>query len=273
MTTTLRPDGPELRAADGGRSRAYTVCVNSRPVGGVELRVDPKLGPSVGRIEALAVQEPDRRRGRGAVAALAAEEVLRLWGCARVEASVPAEAEYALRLAVSLGYLERNRHMLKDLDAGPHPLPPGSVLRPLTEDEYEPWRAEEAETFTALLVDCGIPRDEAEARQATAFADVLPDGRDTPGTALLALDHDGVTVGRLWVRVGDRPWVFSVRVEAAHRGHGHGRTLMLGAENTCRAAGATTLGLNVLTANTPALRLYESLGYRTTLRHFAKPLL
>lgn len=130
MTTTLRPDGPELRAADGGRSRAYTVCVNSRPVGGVELRVDPKLGPSVGRIEALAVQEPDRRRGRGAVAALAAEEVLRLWGCARVEASVPAEAEYALRLAVSLGYLERNRHMLKDLDSRPAPAAAGQRPAP-----------------------------------------------------------------------------------------------------------------------------------------------
>lgn len=286
MTTTLRPVGPERRVPDRGRARDYTVCVNGRPVGGVELSADPEPGPGTGRIAALAIDEPDRRRGRGTVAALAAEEVLRLWGCTRAEVSVPAAAEYGLRLATTLGYVERARSMLKSLeDPGhpegpwhPHPLPTGSVLRPFTAAEYEPWRAHDAEEFIAALVERGMPRAQAAAREAAAFDQVLPQGRDTPGAALYALAHDGETVGRAALRLYDEAdraapaRVLAVEVDAAHRGRGHGRTLMLAAENACREAGATALTLNVFTGNTPALRLYESLGYRTTLRHLSKTL-
>lgn len=279
MTTTLRPAGPELLRADGTRARPYAVCVNGRPVGAVELSTDHRYGPEVGRIDTLTVDEGDRRRGRGTVAALAAEEVLRFWGCNRVEISVPADAGYALRMALALGYTERNRGMAKVLDGADgavavrHPLPDGSVLRPLTEREYGPWRDHERAEFLATLVEYGVPRAQAEAHEAAAFTVALPDGPATEGTALLALDHGGATVGHLWLRVTDPAWVFSVEVDAGHRGRGHGRTLMLAAENAARDAGAGILMLNVFAASTPALRLYESLGYRVTERHFAKPLL
>ncbi|HEY5833618.1 GNAT family N-acetyltransferase [Streptomyces sp.] len=272
MTTTLRPDGPERRTVDGARARTYSVCVNSRPVGRVELTTDPRFGPTVGRIEGLAVDEGERRRGRGTVAALAGEEVLRSWGCTRVEIAVPADATYALRLAASLGYVEGNRHLAKELDGARRALPPGSVLRPLSEAGFGPWREREREEFIAALTDRGVPRDQAEARESAALREVLPQGLATPGTALLALDHDGRTVGCLLVRTLEPAWVLAVDVETAHRGRGHGRTLMLGAENACLDAGTTTLGLNVFVANTPAVRLYESLGYRTVERYFAKTL-
>ncbi|MFE7426818.1 GNAT family N-acetyltransferase, partial [Streptomyces sp. NPDC057545] len=48
--------------------------------------------------------------------------------------------------------------------------------------------------------------------------------------------------------------------------------LMLRAEHITLDAGARSLGLHVFAANTPALRLYESLGYRTTRHHLTKPL-
>jgi GNAT superfamily N-acetyltransferase len=284
MTTTLRPAGPERRTSDGGRARDFTVCVNGRPVGGVGLSTQPGLGPGTGRIAALSIDEPDRRRGRGTVAALAAEEVLRLWGCTRIEISVPAAAEYGLRLATALGYVERARSMLKRLDgsSAPHALPPGSVTRPFTDAEYEPWREHDAEEFIAALVEGGMPRAQAVVREAAAFDLMLPQGRDTPGAALYVLTHDGEPVGRAALRLYDTAGptasvpapgpahVLSVEVDAAHRGRGHGRTLMLAAENACREAGVTALALNVFAGNTPALRLYESLGYRTTLRHLAK---
>jgi ribosomal protein S18 acetylase RimI-like enzyme len=47
---------------------------------------------------------------------------------------------------------------------------------------------------------------------------------------------------------------------------------MLAAEARCRAAGVTGLGLNVFTANTVALRLYDSLGYRVRMRQLWKSL-
>jgi ribosomal protein S18 acetylase RimI-like enzyme len=272
VTTTLRPVAPERRRADGTRARTYAVCVNSRTVGGAELSTDPRYGPRVGRIDALAIDAGDRRRGRGTVAALAAEEVLRYWGCTRVEIAVPDGAAHALRIAEALGYTERNRNMNKVLDGPRHPLPAGSVIRPLTAAEYEPWREHERTSSIAELVTRGVPRDQAEAHEAAAFAAALPDGPATEGTALFSLDHDGETAGHLRLRFADPAWVFSVEVEPAHRGKGHGRTLMLAAENTCRDAGASSVQLNVFTGNVPALRLYESLGYRTTERHFAKPL-
>lgn len=48
---------------------------------------------------------------------------------------------------------------------------------------------------------------------------------------------------------------------------------MLLAEGTALAAGHRTLALHVFTDNTPALRLYESLGYRPTQFNYAKDLI
>jgi len=126
--------------------------------------------------------------------------------------------------------------------------------------------------FIAALLERGVPRAQAEAHEAAAYVAALPDGWSTAGAELLALDHGATTVGHLWLRVTEPAWVFSVEVGADHRGEGHGRTLMLAAEDVSRQAGAETLQLNVFAGNTPALRLYESLGYRVTERHFAKSL-
>ncbi|MCZ9341212.1 GNAT family N-acetyltransferase, partial [Streptomyces sp. TRM76130] len=107
MTTTLRPTEPLQRAADGTLSRRYQVCVNSRPVGAVHLGTSPAFGDSVAVIHDLRVDEGDRRRGRATVAALAAEEVARGWGCGQLTVTVPADAEAALRLVEALGYTPR----------------------------------------------------------------------------------------------------------------------------------------------------------------------
>jgi GNAT superfamily N-acetyltransferase len=273
MTTTLRPAGPERRDPDGARTRDYTVCVNGRPVGRLRLGAEPRGGP--GRIDELAIDEADRRRGRGTVAALAAEEVLRHWGCARILVSVPDEAEHALRVALALGYTETNRTLHKALapDDGRDGLPPGSRLRTLSAAERTDWLAAQRAGFVASLTGAGVPHEQAEAHAAASYADALPGGEPAPGSVLLALDHDGATVGRLWLRTSPGPgWVQAVEVAPAHRGHGLGRALMLAAEAECRAAGATALGLNVFATNAVALRLYASLGYGATLRQLWKPI-
>jgi GNAT superfamily N-acetyltransferase len=234
VTTTLRPAGPERREAGGGRTRDYTVCVNGRPVGSVRIGAAPDRGP--GRIEALAVDEQDRRRGRGTVAALAAEEVLRQWGCTSVLVSVPDEAGYALRMAAALGYTETGRVLHKDLAPGAlgRELPACVVLRDLTEEEA---------------------------------------GSGAPAPAGLALDHDGTTVGRLWLRTAPGPgWVHAVEVLPAHRGRGYGRALMLAAESACIAVGTTAVRLNLPPANAQATRLCTTLGYRALHHDLTKPL-
>ncbi|SEO39419.1 GNAT family N-acetyltransferase [Actinacidiphila rubida] len=271
MTTTLRPAGPEHRGPDGTRGRSYTVCVNSRPVGGVRLSAGEQFGPTVGTIADLAIDGPDRKRGRGAVAALAGEEVLRSWGCTQVKIAVPPDAEHALRLAASLGYTERNRHLRKPLGPG-RALPAGTSVRPLSVAEYGPWLARGGEKYIESLTSLGVPRAEAVAREADSTRSLLPDPDVPGGPALLGVGHDGQDVAALWLRTADPAWVYAVEVAAEFRGRGHGRTAMLAAENVCGGAGARSIGLNVFVANEVAVRLYESLGYRTVLRHFTKPL-
>src|SRR5689334_24744466 len=98
MTTTLRPGGAEELLPGGGRSRRWQICVNGRPVGGLRTTALPRGDQWWGEIAELEVAE-GRRRGRGTVGVLAAEEVLRGWGCSRADVTVPAEAEGALALA------------------------------------------------------------------------------------------------------------------------------------------------------------------------------
>ncbi|MFI1972639.1 GNAT family N-acetyltransferase [Streptomyces cinnamoneus] len=272
MTTTLRPTAPERRTEDGGRSRTYEICVNSRPVGSVDLATDHRFGPRFGTIARLVVDEPDRGRGRGTVAALAAEEVLRGWGCGQVAVSIPASATRALGLAGALGYTERNRSMAKPLAEAPA-LPAGSTARPMTEEEFPAWQTAGKAAYAAHWADRGIPRAQALAKAERDHATALSRGPATPGAVLRVLTHGGEDVGTLWLAVRDgAAFVFDVLVGAAHRGRGHGRTLMRLAERESLAAGARTLGLNVFTDNIPALRLYESLGYEPTDYHLYKPL-
>ncbi|MFD4790697.1 GNAT family N-acetyltransferase [Streptomyces sp. NPDC058459] len=274
MTTTLRPTEPLQQHADGTRARRFQVCVNSRPAGEIHLDTSPFLGPSVARVTELRIDEPDRRRGRGTVAMLAAEEVVRGWGCRQMELTLPAGAEGASRLAGALGYVPRNRNMRKRLGAGPPPLPPGSTARPMTEAEFTVWQAAERVRYAGEWIERGVPEADAHAKARRDHATVLPDGLATEGVWFGVLEHEGTPVGHVWLgrREGER-WIYDVQTEEARRGRGHGRALMLLAEARTIAEGGHTLGLNVFAGNTPAERLYESLGYETTYRTLYKPLL
>lgn len=274
MTTTLRPTEPLQHNEDGTRSRRYQVCVNGRPVGVLRLGTHPVFGDEVARITKLRIEEPDRRRGRGTVAALAAEEVARGWGCRRIEATVPGDAASALRLATALGYVVRNRGMEKALGGTPPDLPPGSRGRPMTEAEYGPWLEKSHEDYMRSWAERGVPEAEARVKSERDHAALLPDGLRTSDASLSVLEHEGVPVGTLWVASRDGgAYVFDVETDADHRGKGHGRTLMLLAEAQAIAAGYRSIGLNVFAGNTPAERLYESLGYETKAYAMYKTLL
>jgi len=273
MTTTLRPTEPLQRGADGELSRHYQVCVNSRPVGTVHLSTDPVFGPRAARIADLRIEEPDRGRGRGTVAALAAEEVARGWGCGHIEIEVPADATAGLRMATALGYVPRNRRMRKHLGTTPPRLPEGGRARPMTEAEYEVWLADSKEHYAQSWMDRGVPAEEAQAKSRRDYAQLLPQGPATQNMLLSVLEHEGTPVGTLWLALREeQAFVYYVTADERFRGRGHGRSLMLLAEIQAAAEGKRLLGLNVFAGNTPAERLYESLGYETTEYFFYKNL-
>ncbi|WP_103535766.1 GNAT family N-acetyltransferase [Streptomyces sp. SM11] len=278
MTTTLRPSGPLQQGADGARARHYDVCDNGRPVGAVVISTDDAFGATAGVLGSLSVEESRRRRGRGTIAALAAEEVLRGWGCTRVRVEVPAGNDPARRLAAALGYAERSRNMAKDLGPDAAPLPVGLTSRAMSEEEFAAWRQDAVRTYAQDWADRGVPPEQARRKSETDHAALLPDGLATKGVRFRMLLHAGEVVGHVWVALRELPtggpsgFVFDVEVREEHRGRGHGRALMLVAEDVTRAWGADRLGLHVFASNTPALRLYESLGYTTTRYNLAKAL-
>jgi GNAT superfamily N-acetyltransferase len=264
MTTTLRPTEPLQRAADGALSRHYQVCVNGRPVGAVHLTTHPVFGPGVARIADLRIEEPDRGRGRGTVAALAAEEVARGWGCRRIELRVPADAGAALRLLTALGYVHRNHGLRKLLGDTAPELPAGSRGRPMTEAEYGPWLDRGVAGYAKDLIDRGVPEDQAWAKSRQDHAVLSPAGLATENMLFSVLEQQGTPVGTLWTALfEDKAFVFDVETGEAFRGQGHGRSLMLLAEAQAIAAGKRVMELNVFAGNTPAERLYASLGYVT----------
>ncbi|MFD4018210.1 GNAT family N-acetyltransferase [Streptomyces sindenensis] len=278
MTTTLRPSGPLQEGAGGARARRYDVCDNGRPVGSVEISTDDAFGPTAGVLRSLGVEESRRRRGRGVIAALAAEEVLRGWGCTRVRVEVPADNDPARRLAAALGYTERSRNMVKELGPDTTPLPAGLTSRDMSEEEFAAWRQEAVRTYAQGWIDRGVPAEQARLKSEADHAAHLPDGLATEGVRFRVLVRSGEVVGHVWVAQrepapgGTAGYVFDVEVRDEHRGRGYGRALMLLAEDISRAWRADRLGLHVFASNTPALRLYESLGYTTTRYNLAKAL-
>jgi GNAT superfamily N-acetyltransferase len=287
MTTTLRPTGPEEPLPGGGRTRRWAVCANGRPVGAVRASAHARWSGFTGEISELEITE-GRRRGRGTVAVLAAEEVLRAWGCTRVDVTVPESAAGAQRLAAALGYRERMRNMSKRLPDEPPVLPEGLAERPIAEADFAEWLAAGDEMYVQELLGSGLSEAQARAKAAEDSARELPQGVRTPNTALRCLmagPAGGEPVGSIWVRLGGtgaepagresagHAWVMSVDVAEASRGRGFGRALMLVAEQVCLTAGVRDLGLNVFTENRTAIGLYASLGYRVTVRVLGKQLL
>ncbi|MFJ4123663.1 GNAT family N-acetyltransferase [[Kitasatospora] papulosa] len=278
MTTTIRPAGPVQQGADGARARTYDVCDNGRPVGAVGISTDPAFGPSAGILRSLGIDEAHRRRGRGTIAALAAEEVLRGWGCTQVRLVAPADNGAARSLAAVLGYTERSRNMLKTLRRTAPALPPGVTGRRMTEREFDAWAAVSVGTYARSWMERGVPEEQARRKSETDHAANLPDGLATPGMYFHVLVHDGAVVGHVWVARREEPegqdlgYVFDVEVREEHRGRGYGRALMHLAEDVTLDAGLGLLGLHVFASNTPALRLYESLGYEVTQYNLAKAL-
>ncbi|MEU1472427.1 GNAT family N-acetyltransferase [Streptomyces sp. NPDC005761] len=278
MTTTLRPSGPIQSGADGARSRTYDVCDNGRPVGAVDIATEPDSDGATGVLRSLRIEESVRRRGRGTIAALAAEEVLRGWGCTQVRTAVAAEDTAGQRLTTALGYTERSRNMIKQLHAVPPALPDGLTARPMTPEEFADWEDGAIAGYAESLMTRGTPQEAALRAARASHAAHLPQGLATEGAQLHHLVHEGEKAGFLWVaRFEMHPgqvigYVFDVEVDERFRGRGYGRALMLQAERLAIGAGETRLGLHVVTANTPALRLYESLGYEPTRYNLAKPL-
>lgn len=158
-------------------------------------------------------------------------------------------------------------------EAGPVP---NLHLEDFPPDELPRWRERSMAEYLAGRVAAGESLEEATQAAGATDRQLFPGGRPAPLHRLGWVVHDGQRVGELWVGpAGDDPerwWVWEIAIYEAWRGRGLGRRAMLLAEELARAAGATTIGLNVFGANHVARRLYASLGYAETSVQMRKPL-
>ena len=94
-----------------------------------------------------------------------------------------------------------------------------------------------------------------------------------PERGLFVLEDEGLPVSTaICVRDDDLSGVFEVATDERVRGQGHARRLLLSALKWAQQGGAKRAWLQVEAANTPALRLYETLGFSEVYRyHYRQP--
>ncbi|WP_173921608.1 GNAT family N-acetyltransferase [Agromyces sp. Marseille-P2726] len=139
-------------------------------------------------------------------------------------------------------------------------------LVPKSDDETAAWLPVAMAAYEAARVRAGDSADQAAAARRLSEDQFFPGGRLVDGHFLFTIDADGDDVGWLWIGPsGDTMswWVWDIAVHEAFRGRGIGRATMLLAEDVARSQGAKSMRLNVFAYNTPAIRLYDELGYET----------
>jgi mycothiol synthase len=208
------------------------------------------------------VIHPDRRRqglGRslaGELIAAAGSHALRLWA----HGDLPA----ATALAAATGF-ERFRalwQMRRPLlePVGQPAFPPGRTLRTFVpgRDEDE-WLSLNARAFAKHPEQGGWTRHDLELREREPWFD--------PAGFFIA-DKDGAMAGFHWTKVhpSDPPSpavgeVYVVGVDPAEQGSGLGRALTLAGLRHLRDRGLAQVMLYVDEDNTPAIRMYETLGF------------
>jgi ribosomal protein S18 acetylase RimI-like enzyme len=151
------------------------------------------------------------------------------------------------------------------------------TLRPMTDAEVASYGKGQEDGYARQMVEFGGMTEADAAAKASADMDrYWPDGRPAEGHHLFAAEVDGEVVGRLWLSVrspddvAGQGWIFDIEVDRTHRGKGLGRALMLAAFDQAKALGCTSLKLNVFGGNDVAIRLYQSLGFRTAQMQMTK---
>lgn len=156
----------------------------------------------------------------------------------------------------------------------------GLSLRAMTAEEMADYRTQLETGYIRQQVDLGgYSEADAAERARTSLAELWPDGGPAEGHHLMVGEVDGTAVGRLWLAQEAKPpavpgqaWIFDIEVDEAARGRGHGRGLMQAALDMARELGCTSLGLNVFGGNDVAIKLYQSLGFRTRAMQMSRTL-
>jgi len=150
------------------------------------------------------------------------------------------------------------------------------ILSKMTQAEYDAWFPRSRELFTqSKMKGEGLTQEQAEKVSESSFSRLLPEGYNSKDQHLfIARDSGGTELGFIWFAVqnGVKAYIYDVEIYEQFRGKGYGRKIMQLAELEAKKLGLTKMGLHVFGYNTPAISLYESLGYSPTNIVMEKPL-
>lgn len=155
---------------------------------------------------------------------------------------------------------------------------PHVTLEPMTQAHYADFMeaifpAYVAERAAADHV--SLPVAEYYARLQRAR--LLPDGHLTAGQRFVRVlsTDSGQAVGGIWFSIDDenkQAFLYYIAIQPEHRRRGFANSALTAVEETVRAAGCVSLGLNVFSSNDGAIALYRKLGFRTVSSYWNKPL-
>lgn len=161
-------------------------------------------------------------------------------------------------------------HMLLDVTKDPGPAP-RVRLQPFTPDDFAAYTAHSIDGYANEIFQAGdfASLDDARAASREQYAELLPDGLDSPGQHFWAAYDGDRRVGHLWIFVnGAWSFIYDIEMEADVRGLGYGTEVLALGAIAARDLGATHLGLNVFGHNPGARRLYERVGFAITRQFF-----
>jgi len=140
-------------------------------------------------------------------------------------------------------------------------------LRDMTDEQWARFRAAQERDYAADLLRSGHcdTASEAAERSAVELAELLPNGRHSPGQYFQTAYAGGEQVGLLWYGVEpDQAFVLELLVHPPYRRRGYAAGMLRALHDRCRYAGLPAVGLSVFGFNHGARALYDSLGYRPT---------
>jgi ribosomal protein S18 acetylase RimI-like enzyme len=144
-------------------------------------------------------------------------------------------------------------------------------LEPMDDATYETWYERSVREYADEKVVSGNwLAEDALARSERAFAELLPDGRATPGHEIRAMVNDaGIRVGYAWFVPEDRPFgrvvfIYDIAVDPEHRRNGYAQAALGEIEAYARDHGYVGVQLHVFGGNAGARELYRRAGFVET---------
>jgi GNAT superfamily N-acetyltransferase len=142
----------------------------------------------------------------------------------------------------------------------------------MNEDEFESLKQHSLSSFAVGKVAAGYLNEvQARAIAEQTLAQLLPQGVETPGQHLVAIEEraSGERVGLLWFGIADQgagplTYLFDGLIYEAHRRRGLAAATLEAIESASRQAGASQVALQLFGGNEAARSLFEGRGFQVT---------